>query len=154
MSASLPRAVAAEQVVLRTPALGVAIADVRVAADHVIVSIACAGDDADADLVQVAILEDGRRWGMPAGDELRELGAIGSDDAGRVAAALGHPLTWSGGGSGTKGASLERHHVAPIPATGDLTLLLTVRRRDGEIEVVLDGDELRAAAAHQIAPWG
>jgi hypothetical protein len=29
-----------------------------------------------------------------------------------------------------------------------------VRRREGEIEVVLDGDELRAAAANQIAPWG
>lgn len=154
MSVTLPRALSAERVVLRTPALAVAIADVRVAAYHAVVSIACRGDDATVDLVGVEILEDGRRWGFPRHDEVGDLGPLGTGDAGRVAAALGHPVVWGGGGTEVDGASIAHHDVAPIPATGDLTLVLTVHGRGAEIAVGLDGDELRAAATNQIAPWG
>lgn len=154
MSAVLPRAIAAEHVVLRTPAIAVALAEVRVAADHVVVSVACRGHDAGVDLVEVTVLADGERFGLPHRDELQELGPVGVGHAGRVAAALGHPVAWGGGGTEIPGTSVAHVDVAPIPAEGDLTLVLTVRGRGLEAQVALDGDELRHAAANQIAPWG
>jgi hypothetical protein len=66
------------------------------------------------------------------------------------------PGTGGGGGGGTEGYSYMRQHLYlwPVPIDGDISLIVDwPHRRMAESRTVLNGDEIRSAAAAAIDVW-